>query len=113
MKLEGPGERLTIFVEETDQHGNQPVYAEIVHRARKAGLAGASAFRGLEGFGASSRIHELHAFDLEEDVPVVIVIVDEPARIEAFLPELDGLVSQGLIVREPVHVLSFRRRSGR
>jgi PII-like signaling protein len=107
VRLEGPGERLTIFIEETDQHGHQPVYTEIVQRARRAGLAGASVFRGLEGFGATSRLHQLHALSLEEDVPVVIVIVDEPERIEAFVPELDDLVSHGLVVREPVHVVRY------
>ncbi len=111
MRLEGEAERLTIFIEETDQHRHQPVYAEIVQRARKAGLAGASVFRGLEGFGASSHMHQLHALSLTEDVPVVIVIVDEPDRIEAFMPQIDELVGHGLVLREPVRVITYRAGS--
>ena len=57
MRLQGPSQRLTIFIGETDHYHRRPLYSEIVRRARQAGLAGASVFRGIEGFGASSRIH--------------------------------------------------------
>lgn len=107
MKLEGPAERLTIFVGETDQAGHRPLYTEIVHRAHRAGLAGATVLRGIEGYGASNHIHTARILRLSEDLPVVIVIVDRPDRIDAFLPELDELISEGLVVREQVEIVKY------
>jgi|SRR5437879_4754520 len=101
-------DRLTIFVDETDHVRHQPLYAEIVHRARKAGLAGATALRGVEGFGASTVLHARHAYGLAEPLPIQIVIVDSTERIDAFLPVLDALVQEGLVVRQPVEILDRR-----
>ncbi len=110
MKLEGPGERLTIYIGETDQHRHRPLYTEIVERAQQAGLAGATVLRGMEGFGASSHIHTTRILRLSEDLPVVIVIVDLPDRIDAFLPQLDDLISEGLVVREQIEIVVYRGR---
>lgn len=107
MRLEGPGERLTIFVGETDQHAHKPLYTEIVHCAHAAGLAGATVIRGLEGYGASRHIHTTRILSLSDDLPVVIVIVDRPDRIDAFLPTLDELITEGLVVREPVEIVKY------
>jgi uncharacterized protein len=107
MKLEGPAMRLTIFVGETDQWHHRPVFTEVVHRAHAAGLAGASVMRGIEGFGASSRIHTTRLLSLSEDLPVAIVIVDARERIEAFLPELDELITEGLVILDPVNVIKY------
>lgn len=107
MKLEGRGERLTIFVGETDQHHHKPLYTEIVHRAHAAGLAGATVVRGLEGYGASRHIHTTRILSLSEDLPVVVIIVDIPERIDAFLPALDELITEGLVVREPVEIVKY------
>lgn len=107
MKLEGPGERLTIFIGESDQHDHKPLYVEIVERAHAAGLAGATVVRGFEGFGASSRIHTTRILRLSEDLPVVVIIVDATARIDAFLPVLDELITEGLVVREDIEVVKY------
>jgi PII-like signaling protein len=110
MKLEGPAVRLTIFVGEDDQWHHRPLYHEIVHRAHAAGLAGASVLRGIEGYGASSRIHTARLLSLAEDLPVAIVIVDREDRIRAFLPTLDELVGEGLVVLDPVEVIRYAGR---
>jgi PII-like signaling protein len=107
MRLQGPATRLTIFVGESDQWHHRPVYTEVVHRAHAAGLAGASVMRGIEGFGASSRIHTSRLLSLSEDLPVAIVIVDDRERIEAFLPELDELIAEGLVILDPVDVIKY------
>lgn len=109
MRLSGPGARLTVFVGEGDQHHHRPLYREIVHRAHQAGLAGATVVRGLEGYGASRHIHTTRILSLSEDLPVMVVIVDAAERIDAFLPVLDELVAEGLVVREPVEVVRYGR----
>jgi hypothetical protein len=107
MKTEGPAERLTIFVGESDQHHHKPLYSEIVHRAHAAGLAGATVLRGIEGYGASNHVHTTRILSLSEDLPVVIVIVDSPEHIDSFLPALDELITEGLVVRDHVDVVKY------
>jgi PII-like signaling protein len=99
--------RLTVFVGESDQWHHRPIYTEIVHRAHAAGLAGASVLRGIEGYGASSRIHTTRLLSLSEDLPVVVVIVDTKEKVEAFLPELDELITEGLVILDPVEVITY------
>lgn len=111
MKRQGPAMRLTVFLGESDQWHHHPVYTEIVHRAHAAGLAGASVMRGIEGFGASSVVHTSRLLSLSEDLPVAVVIVDEEDRIEAFLPQLDELISEGLVILDPVRVIRYVGRS--
>ncbi|MFE7706637.1 DUF190 domain-containing protein [Streptomyces sp. NPDC057486] len=101
----GRGLRLTILVGESDVWHHRPVYAEIVHRAHRAGLAGASAFRGIEGFGASSRIHTQRLLSLSEELPVAVVIVDTEDRIRAFLPLIDELTGDGVVVLDACEIV--------
>jgi len=107
MRLGGPAMRLTIFVGETDQWHHKPLYTEIVHRAHKLGLAGASVFRGIEGYGASSHIHTSRLLGLADELPLAIVIVDDEQRIRDFLPQLDELVTEGLVILDPVQVYRY------
>jgi PII-like signaling protein len=111
MTLDGPAARLTIFIGEDDTWHHKPLYHEIVHRAHAAGLAGASVLRGIEGYGASSRIHTTRLLSLSEDLPIAIVIVDVDERIRAFLPQLDELVSEGLVIIDPVEVIRYIGRT--
>lgn len=113
MTLTGSALRMTVFVGESDQIHHRPVYTEIVHRAHAAGLAGATVLRGCEGFGASSRIHTTRILSLTEDLPVVVLIVDRPDRIRAFLPEIEDLVAEGLIILDEVEVVRYVGRDPR
>lgn len=111
MSLSGSATRLTIFIGETDQWHHHPIYTEIVHRAHAAGLAGASVMRGIEGFGKSSRVHTTRILSLSEDLPVAIVIVDTDEKIRAFLPQIDELVSEGLVILDTVEVHRYVGRA--
>ncbi len=107
MKLEGLQQRLTIYIGESDRHGHIPLATEIVHRAHAAGIAGASVFRGVEGYGASNHIHTTRILSLSDDLPIAIVIVDGPEAIAAFLPQLDELITEGLVVVEDIEVVKY------
>jgi len=109
MRHEGSASRLTILVDEADQWYHHPLYTEIVHRAHAAGLAGATVLRGIEGFGASSRVHTGRLVSLGTDLPVVVLIVDAPERVDAFLPQLDEIVTEGLVIRDEVAVTIYRQ----
>jgi PII-like signaling protein len=111
MSLQGTALRLTVLIGEADQVHHRPLYTEIVHRAHNAGLAGASVFRGIEGYGKSSHIHTTRLLSLSEDLPVAVVIVDAAERIRGFLPELDALVTEGLVLVEEVEVVKYVGRT--
>ena len=110
--LSGPALRVTVFIGEDDRYHHRPLFTEIVHRAHAAGLAGASVVRGCEGFGASSRIHTSRLVSLSEDLPVIVIIIDEPAKVRAFLPQLEELVQEGLVVLDEVEVVRYVGRRG-
>lgn len=102
------GKLLRIFIGESDRHDGMPLSEWIVREARKHGLAGATALRGLEGFGARSRLHTSKILRLSTDQPVIIEIVDREEKIEAFLPHIDGAIREGLATVERVEVRWYR-----
>jgi uncharacterized protein len=110
MKLSGHALRLTVIVGLSDHWQHRPVYAEVVRRAHKAGLAGATVVQGIEGYGANSRIHTTHLFRLSEDRSMVVVIVDAAEKIRAFLPQLDELAIDGLVMLDEVDVVRYMAR---
>jgi uncharacterized protein len=111
MRRSGPAKRLTVFVGESDHWHHKPLYVEIVHRAHTAGLAGATVLRGIEGYGASQHVHTTRLLSLTEDLPVVIVMVDDAERIERFALELDEIITEGLVVIDDVEVVRYIDRA--
>ncbi|MHB1533628.1 MAG: DUF190 domain-containing protein [Acidimicrobiales bacterium] len=112
MPMEGAGKRLTVFVGEYDRYHRRSLAGAIMERAREEGLAGATMLRGIEGFGATGRLHTTRLLSASDDLPVVIEIVDRAQRIDAFLPILDEMITEGLVTIEEVQVqahLSPRR----
>ena len=113
MKLEGTGKLLRIFVGESDTWHGRPLYEVIVWRAREEGIAGATVLRGIEGFGAHSRLHTARILRLSEDLPVVVEIVDTEENIRRVLPALDEMITEGLVTLETVEVITYRAESPR
>jgi len=108
MKLPEEGLLLRIYIGESDTYKGRALYQEIVRRARKLNLAGATVLRGMMGFGATSRIHSARFLRLSEDLPVVIEIVDNEERIKLIIPFLDETVKQGLVTMEKVRIIKYR-----
>ena len=108
MVLPKEGSLLRIFIGESDKHEGVPLYEWIVRKAREQGLAGATVLRGLEGFGAHSRVHTAKILRLSTDLPIVVEIVDCLEKIEAFLPAVDGAIREGLATLERVQIRFYR-----
>jgi len=108
MLLPTEGKLLRIFIGEADRWQSRPLHEAIIEAARKGGMAGATAWKGFIGFGKHSRLHTAKILRLSEDLPIVIEIVDAPEKIEAFLPELDHMVTEGLVTVERAEVVMYR-----
>ena len=107
-RMQGEGKLLRIFIGESDTWHGRPLYEAIVARVREEGLAGATVLRGIEGFGAHSRIHSSRILRLSEDLPVVVEIVDTAENVDRVLPLLDAMVSEGMVTLERVEVIAYR-----
>jgi PII-like signaling protein len=109
MTIPESGVLLRVFIGESDREKgrDRPLYEAIVQRAREAHLAGATVLRGPMGFGRHSRMHSAKLLELSSDLPIVIEIVDAEDKINAFLPVVDELVSEGLVTLEAVRVLKY------
>ena len=111
MEIKGTAKLLRVFVGESDKVGHTPLYEVIVKRAREEHLAGACAWRGVLGFGASARMRTAKILDLSSDLPMVIEIVDEESKVDAFIPTLHDLFEEassgGLITIEKVEVIRY------
>lgn len=108
MRIEGEGKLVRVYIGESDRWHGKPLYEAIVQLVRKEGLAGATVLRGIEGFGADSRLHTSRILRLSEDLPVVVEIVDTADNIAKVLPMLDEMVAEGMVTIESVHVVAYR-----
>ncbi len=106
------GKLLRIFIGESDRYEGRPLYEWIVRKARENHMAGATVVRGLEGFGAHSRMHTAKVLRLSQDLPIIIEIVDTREKIEALLEVIDGAIEEGIATLENVYVHFYRSRDG-
>jgi PII-like signaling protein len=106
--LKGERVLMRIHVEEQDKHKGHPAYEAIIELLRKRHYSGATAIRGVLGFGPSGRVHTGRRFSVKEDLPVVIEVIDTEERIQAILPDIDRIVGGGLVTLENVRVIMYR-----
>jgi PII-like signaling protein len=111
MNIPADGILLRIFVGEQDKWHGQPLYEAIIHLAKQQGMAGATALKGIMGFGAKSHLHTAKILRLSEDLPIIIELVDSEAKINQFIPQLDDMVSDGLITLEKASVRMYRAKA--
>ena len=106
--IDGPAMLARIYIGDADRHHGAPLYEAIVALLRERGIAGATVFRGIEGFGATAHLHTTRILRLSEDLPILIEVVDQEDRLRSVLPEIDAMVGEGLITLERVEVVAYR-----
>ncbi len=109
MTLAGRAKLVRIHFGENDRWEGRPLYEAIVEEARRQDLAGATVYRGIEGYGASTRIHKKHLLT-SSDLPITVSIVDEAEKVERFLPTLEAMVKEGLVAVSDVEVIRYTHR---
>lgn len=112
-RFEGERTLMRIFLGESDRceagpHEGEPLYKAVVLTLRERGFAGATAVRGVAGFGASARLHTGDVLRLSRDLPVIVEVVEREEKIQEVLPELDDLIAGGLVTLEKVRVTIYR-----
>lgn len=112
MKLEGKAKLLRIHFGENDHWQGKPLYRAIVEKCKELDIAGATAFRGIEGYGASTLIRRSHLLSFSSDAPVMVTIVDSEEKIQKLLPYLDEMLADGLIATSDVEVIKYVHQEG-
>jgi uncharacterized protein len=112
MKLSGKAKMLRIHFGEDDKWKDKPLYRAIVQKCRELDIAGATVFRGIEGYGASTLIHRTHLLSFSHDAPVMVSVIDSDDKIQKLLPFLDQMVDEGLIAMSDVEVIKYSHQDG-
>lgn len=112
MKLEGMAKMLRIHFGEDDKWNGKPLYRAIVEKCRELDIAGATVFRGIEGYGASTLIHRKHLLSFSSDAPLMVSVIDSDEKIQKLLPHLDEMVKEGLIAVSEVEVIKYVHQDG-
>ena len=111
MKLEGKAKMLRIHFGEDDKWQGKPLYEAIVTKCRELDIAGATVFRGIEGYGASTLIHKKHLLR-SSDRPIMVSVIDTADKIRTLIPALDEMVDEGLIAMSEVEVIRYVHQEG-
>jgi hypothetical protein len=109
--LKGERVLMRVHIGERDKYKGKPLYAAIVELLRAQHYAGATVYRGIMGFGASSTVHSDRIEVLSMDLPIIVECIETTERIDAILPVLDGMIGGGLITLERANVIMYRPHS--
>ena len=113
MKLEGNAKMLRIYFGEDDKWFGRPLYRAIVEKCRELDIAGATVFRGIEGYGASTLVRRPHhLLSFSHDAPVMVSVVDTEEQIQKLLPHLDQMLTEGLIASSGVEIIKYVHQDG-
>ena len=111
MKLEGKAKLLRLYFGEDDKWKGQPLYRAVIEKCRELDIAGATVFRGVEGYGASTLIHRAHLLSISRDTPIMVSVVDSEEKIRKLIPVLDEMVDEGLVAMSDVEVIKYVHQS--
>mgnify|MGYP001544735768 CR=1 FL=1 len=100
---------LRIHFGENDKWHGKPLYEAIVNKCRELGIAGATVYRGIEGFGASSTIHRSSIWSFSKDAPIMVSIIDKDDAIQKLVPVIDEMIAEGLAATSHVQVIRYSR----
>ena len=110
VKMEGRAKMMRIFIGESDRWQEKPLYQALVEAMRANDLAGVTVYRGILGYGAHRRIHKDRMFRLSEDASIVLSVVDSEEKLKEFLPLVDKMVQEGLVVISEVEIIKYAHR---
>jgi uncharacterized protein len=110
MKIEGKAKLMRIYLGESDRWNDRPLHQALVEALRANDLAGATVYRGISGYGAHRRVHRESPLHLSRDRSIMISVVDNEEKLRAFLPVLDQMVEEGLVVLSDVDVIKYSHR---
>lgn len=111
-KFSGPAKRLRIFIGEQEKHKGMPLYHSLVVKARELDMAGITVTRGVEGFGANTRIRTSRLLELSSDLPLVVEVIDSTEYINNYLLAIDPLINDGLITMDDVEIIKYSSMKG-
>jgi PII-like signaling protein len=100
---------LRIHISESDRHQGKPLYEAIVAKCRELNIAGATVFRGLEGYGGTAELHRAHV--IHHDQPILITIVDTPENLERLIPVVEQMMDTGLLATSEVEIIRIQKQS--
>jgi uncharacterized protein len=112
MKLAGKAKMVRIHFGENDTWLEKPLYRVIVEKCRELDIAGATVFRGIEGYGASTLIHRPHLLSFSSDAPVMVSVIDSEEKIQQLMPHLEQMIREGLIAISDVEVIRYVHQDG-
>lgn len=111
IKIEGKAKMMRIYIGESDQWKDKPLYEALVRAMRANDLAGVTVYRGILGYGAQRRVHKDKALHLSHDSSIMLSVVDTDEKLQGFLPIVDQMVAEGLIVLSEVDIVKYAHRA--
>lgn len=111
VKIEGKARMMRIYIGESDKWQDKPLHEALVRAMRANDLAGATVYRGILGFGAHGRVHKDHAFHVSHDASIMITVIDSEEKLQAFVPIVDKMVGEGLVVLTDVDIIKYAHRA--
>jgi PII-like signaling protein len=110
VKLEGKAQLMRIYIGESDRWRDQPLHEALLRAMRANDLAGATVYRGILGYGAHRRVHKEKPLNLSHDCSIMISVIDTPKKLQQFLPLVDEMVQEGLVVLSEVDIIKYSHR---
>lgn len=111
-KFSGPARRLRIFIGEEAKVKFTPLYHVLVLKAKELDMAGITVYKGIEGFGAKTRIRTSRLVDVSSDLPIIVELVDSEEYIHRYLLEIDNILTEGMVILDDVEIIKYSTYEG-